>query len=526
MKRIILSLFLVLSGACLFAQVPQSFKYQTVVRDAGGVILSGQDVSFRMSILQGSSSGTAVYVETFSVQTNQFGLATFNIGQGTYVSGNFATIDWSTGLYWVKVEIDPSNGTSFAEAGTSQLLSVPYALEAKTAEIAADAVKITGDQTIAGNKTFTGTISASNKVIVNVATPVNNSDAVNKAYVDLLTEKIEILQGEKIKDIDNNIYNTVTIGTQVWMKENLKTTKYSNGTDIQLVTDNTAWGNLGSPGYCWYNNDEDSFKGVYGALYNWYAASAGNLCPIGWHVPSNDEMTVLADFLGGLSVAGGKMKESGIAHWTSPNDATNESGFTGLPNGARLPTGLFTSMGTVGQLWNTTSSSSTYAWGRGLDNTTTNWYYGTSDKRVGFGVRCMKDVVDKTIISNPVNDLSGNGVVTYGTVDVNSTGFGAALFIAADGNYEEADADATTTMPCVALALETGTGNKKILLQGYIRNNSWTWIPGSLIFISPTSGILTQTRPSVAGQQVQIVGYAVKSNTMFFNPNLMLIELK
>ncbi|MBA4322670.1 MAG: hypothetical protein C0408_07625, partial [Odoribacter sp.] len=134
MKRIILGLFSLLLVCSLFAQVPQGFKYQTVVRDAGGTILASQAVGFRISILQGSSTGTAVYVETFSTATNQFGLASLNIGQGTPVSGNFTTIAWSTGLYWVKVEIDPAGGTSYAEVGTSQLLSVPYALQAKSAE--------------------------------------------------------------------------------------------------------------------------------------------------------------------------------------------------------------------------------------------------------------------------------------------------------------------------------------------------------------------------------------------------------
>jgi hypothetical protein len=237
-------------------------------------------------------------------------------------------------------------------------------------------------------------------------------------------------------------------------------------------------------------------------------------------------MNILATYAGGNSVAGGKIKESGTDHWTSPNAATNDFGFTAVPGGNRPANGVFGSMGVVCQIWNTDTESN-----RGLINTATEWYSGSAAGNIGFTVRCIKDASGGTnqggvTLNTSINDLTGNGIISYGTVDANSTGVGAALYIASDGNYEEADADAVATMPCVALALETGTGNKKILLQGFIRNNSWTWTPGNQIFISPTTGMLTQTSPSAAGQQVQIVGYAVKSNTMFFNPNLILIELK
>ena len=124
-------------------------------------------------------------------------------------------------------------------------------------------------------------------------------------------------------------------------------------------------------------------------------------------------------------------------------------------------------------------------------------------------------------------NLSASGIKTNSIVDINNFGYSAALFLAADGNYEEADADAVTTMPCVALALETGTGIKDILLQGYIRNDSWAWSTiGGPVYVSPTTGSLTQTIPTATGQQVQIVGYATTSNIIYFSPNLMLIELK
>ena len=112
-----------------------------------------------------------------------------------------------------------------------------------------------------------------------------------------------------INDIDGNAYNKVTIGRQTWLVENLRTTKYNDGTLIPLVQDNTAWSNLITPGYCWFDNDEVANKNPYGALYNWYAVNTGKLCPSGWHVPTDTEWTTLIDNLGGLDVAGGKLKE-------------------------------------------------------------------------------------------------------------------------------------------------------------------------------------------------------------------------
>jgi uncharacterized membrane protein len=111
------------------------------------------------------------------------------------------------------------------------------------------------------------------------------------------------------------------------------------------------------------------------------------------------------------------------------------------------------------------------------------------------------------------------------TVDANSTGFGAALHIDTDGNLIECDADASTTMPCFALACETGTGSKKVLLQGFIRDDSWNWTPGVYIYISTTTGGLTSTAPTGSGDQVQIVGMATHADRMFFNPNYAIGEV-
>ena len=195
-----------------------------------------------------------------------------------------------------------------------------------------------------------------------------------------------------VKDVDGNVYHTVTIGTQVWMVENLKTTKYNDGTTIPLVTDSTAWPNLTTPGYCWYNNDEAAYKTTYGALYNWYTVNTGKLCPSGWHVPTDAEWTTLTTYLGGESVAGGKLKETGTTHWQSPNEgATNERGFNALPAGSRDYSGTFGYVGTNGYWWSSSEYTASNAWYRSL------YYYNISvlrfytNKHYGFSVRCLRD---------------------------------------------------------------------------------------------------------------------------------------
>lgn len=195
-----------------------------------------------------------------------------------------------------------------------------------------------------------------------------------------------------LKDKDGNVYQTVSIGTQVWMAENLKTTKYNDGTDIPLVTDNTAWSDLTTPGYCWYENDQPTYAGIYGALYNWYVVETGKLCPSGWHVPTDAEFTILTDYLGGLSIAGGKLKDNTVTYWESPNnDATNESGFTALPGGYRNPDGDYLSDEISGYFWSSTEYTSPYAWCRAVYYLNGECYRNSNDKNEGLSIRCVKD---------------------------------------------------------------------------------------------------------------------------------------
>lgn len=195
-----------------------------------------------------------------------------------------------------------------------------------------------------------------------------------------------------ITDIDGNSYKVVQIGTQIWMAENLKTTTFKNGAQIQLVTDFSQWANLTSQAYCWYNNSVTN-KDKYGALYNWYAVATDNLCPTGWHVPTDAEWTILTNFLGGETGAGGKLKEIGITHWNSPNSgATNEYGFTALPGGYRSMESGSLAVGLYGLWWSSTSSTASNAWYRSMyfddDDVYRSSFYPVVS---GLSIRCIKD---------------------------------------------------------------------------------------------------------------------------------------
>src|SRR5690554_4692787 len=194
-----------------------------------------------------------------------------------------------------------------------------------------------------------------------------------------------------ITDIDGNTYKTVTIGTQTWMAENLKVTKYNDGIAIPNVTDDTAWEELTTGALCDYDNTPSNSE-TYGKLYNWHAVNTGKLCPTGWHVASDAEWTELTDYLGGTSVAGGKLKETGTTHWASPNTgATNETGFTALPGGYRCGYGSFNGIGLGGYWWSATEYFATSAWARGLSSDYSGVFRSYDYEEFGFSVRCVRD---------------------------------------------------------------------------------------------------------------------------------------
>ena len=200
---------------------------------------------------------------------------------------------------------------------------------------------------------------------------------------------------ETVTDIDGNVYHTVKIGTQVWMTENLKSTRYRNGNPIANVVDGSQWSALTTGAYCDHSNLSDNGS-TYGKLYNFYAATnQDNLCPKGWHVPADAEWTTLITFLGGESIAGGKMREIGTAHWQSPNTgATNDCEFTALPGGLRNKNGSFyNSIGSYCGWWSSTAYEydANVAFLRYIGNYDGGIYSKKDFKAFGLSVRCLKD---------------------------------------------------------------------------------------------------------------------------------------
>jgi uncharacterized protein (TIGR02145 family) len=276
-----------------------------------------------------------------------------------------------------------------------------------------------------------------------------------------------------VSDIDGNFYKTVKIGTQLWMAENLKTTKYNDGTAIPNVTDGTAWGGLSTPAYCWYNNDATTYKATYGALYNWYVVKTGKLCPTGWHVHTDAEWTTLTTFLGGESVAGGKLKETGTTHWQSPNTgATNETGFTALPGGYRnLGGGAFSWVGLGGYWWGSSEIGAGSAWFRSVYYYGSVAYHSLNAEGYGYSVRCVKNdtilqVLLPSLTTNGISNITQTTAVSGGKITSDGGASITARGICWSTNQNATTADNKTTD-------SSGIGNFTSSLTGLITNTTY-----------------------------------------------------
>ena len=257
---------------------------------------------------------------------------------------------------------------------------------------------LTAGKFASGNGSLIYTISGTTTSagIASFEISIGGKTCAMNVTVNDVTQTVGI-PGPSITDSEGNTYKTVTIGTQQWMAENLKVTKYNDGIDIPNITDNTQWFQLTTGAWAYYNNDV-TYNVKYGKLYNWYAVSPTvngnkNVCPTGWHVPTDTEWTVLTDYLGGETVAGGKMKEVGTTSWNSPNtDATNTSLFTGLPGGNRYKDGSYNSIGIFGNWWSSSEYKPDISWYRSLYYFSCNTYRNVSnEKDYGLSVRCLRD---------------------------------------------------------------------------------------------------------------------------------------
>jgi uncharacterized protein (TIGR02145 family) len=203
----------------------------------------------------------------------------------------------------------------------------------------------------------------------------------------------DIPQAGTVKDVDNNTYNTIKIGTQWWMAENLKTTKYRNNTTITYPGNNgTNWSNNTTGAYAWYN-DNPANKNSYGALYNWHAVkNSAGLCPTGWKVPAEKDWETLINHLGGNSVAGGKLKSQGTSYWENPNvAATNASGFNAKATGRRYFDGSYNNLKFFGHWWTSTEQFNATAKSMSLYHNDSEAKIIPEQKTIGFSVRCIKE---------------------------------------------------------------------------------------------------------------------------------------
>ncbi|MCX6269834.1 MAG: fibrobacter succinogenes major paralogous domain-containing protein [Bacteroidetes bacterium] len=383
LSRVVL-FFLVISIGTAFTQVPQSFNYQSIIHDASGSEVVNQEVNIRISLLQDSISGSAVYIEEHSAATNSLGLVTLGIGEGNVLFGNFAAINWETDSYYIKTELDATCGNNYLLMGTSRINSVPYALYAEKSGN-------TSSPLPAGNSPGEMIYwNGSNWVLI----PPGSYGQQLMYCINAPSWRGCTIQ---VTDFDGNLYNGIFAGTQVWMTENLRVTHYKNGESIPIVTDDLVWSNLSSGAFCDYNNLPDN--GInYGKLYNYFSVSdPRGLCPTGWHVPSESEFTTLIMFLGGPNVSGGKIKttgalEAGTGLWHAPNTgATNESGLSALPGGLRNNDGSFSDLGYQGAWWSSTTHDPGTAWLEILTYNINDMMVHDDNLKSGFSVRCVRD---------------------------------------------------------------------------------------------------------------------------------------
>jgi uncharacterized protein (TIGR02145 family) len=218
------------------------------------------------------------------------------------------------------------------------------------------------------------------------------TNADGTAYGDTVSFTTSFDSAAVLTDIDGNQYHSVRIGTQIWLVENLRVTRYLDGTPINNITDPAAWYRHKSEAYADYDNDPDNSI-TYGRLYNFYASVQDRqYVPKGWHIPTDGEWQTLVDYLGGDAVAGGKLKDASGRFWKSPNvGATNESGFTALPSGRRHYDGSFIGKGISTIFWSSGANHSNTAWDRAVTFDYQGVYYDNDDKRCGLAVRCIKD---------------------------------------------------------------------------------------------------------------------------------------
>ena len=408
----------------LQAQAPQGFNYQATVRNSAGDLIVNANVYFKFNVIQGSLTAVPIFTETHYVSTDDLGQVNLVIGQGTANLGSFSALDWSLGSYYLGIELDTGNG--YLAMGTTQLLSVPYALYAENSGNSTPTTPNL-EAVLAENN------SANNQQIKDLQDPTEAQDAVTKNYAEtqfysqsevdaLVAEAIAGLQSQiddldtdnssgSITDQDGNTYDYLSYGNQVWTVDNAEMVTYRDGTSIPEVTDATEWANLTTGAWCYIDNDPTKPR-----LYNWLAVMGihdtdpnspnKEFAPEGWHVPSDVEWTTLEEYLiangynyddttEGNKIAKAMASTTGWYSSTEPgapgNDQSlnNSSGFNAFPEG--FTSGSFGDEGLSAIFWSSTETNANDAWARGLLKNISNLDKNYTIRRRGFSVRFVRD---------------------------------------------------------------------------------------------------------------------------------------
>lgn len=342
--------------------------------------------SFTSSI-SGLTSNTTYYVRAYAI--NSVGTAYGNAVSFTTLQNGAVVVPVLTTSQVTNITINSAiGGGNISNDGGATVSARGICWSTNQYPIITD--NITSEGTGTGTYTSSITGLAANTIYYVRAYATNSAGTAYGTEVNFKTQTQS--SGNTVTDIDGNVYNTVTIGTQVWMAENLRVTKYRNGNPINNVTVDSEWSNLTDGAYSIYNNDANNAL-IYGNLYNFFAVNdSRNIAPAGWHIPTDAEWTTLTTFLGGEGVAGGKLKEAGFISWDSPNTgATNEVGFNGVGNGARFINGSFYYLKILGYYWTATEFSSSATWNRSLTSGAAWVDRAYDDKKLGYAVRCVKD---------------------------------------------------------------------------------------------------------------------------------------
>jgi len=408
-------IFLCLAVASLTqlqAQTPQGFNYQATVRNTTGELIINSNVHFKFNVIQGAQTTVPVFTETHYVPTDDLGQVTLIIGEGTANTGVFSEIEWSLGSYFLGIELSIDGPNDYVAMGTTQLLSVPYALYAANSGNATPTTPDL-DSVLAENN------SANSQQIKNLQDPTEAQDAATKAYIDALIanlqSQIDNTVTASVTDIDGNTYDYIAYGTQVWTVDNAAMVTYRDGTLIPQVTGATEWSNLTTGAWCYHNNDPTKPR-----FYNWYAVMGihdtdpdtpnKEFAPDGWHVPSDAEWTTLENHLIANSYnydqtnTGNKIAKSMASNtgWvfssteigavSNDQSLNNSSEFNAFPEATRINDGSFDS---DGEGFDTIFWSSTVAdlgsWYRLLNYESSSLGRGASNNQSGFSVRFVRD---------------------------------------------------------------------------------------------------------------------------------------